>query len=87
MTLVLLRTTSSSGRTNATKSRKPKMTDPLAITLHEHHSRFIPPLGRVTGDQLVRKLIIVICRPHDFFRSQNSEVQNSGVRSAPRLTR
>jgi hypothetical protein len=55
------------------------MTDPLAMTLHEHHSRFIPPLGRVTGDQLIRKLIIVIRRPHSYSGAILQEPGVTGV--------
>jgi hypothetical protein len=55
------------------------MGDSLDVALQEHHSRFIAPLGRITGDEVVRELIIVICCPEAHFEKKFRSCRSSGV--------
>jgi hypothetical protein len=55
------------------------MGDSLALTLHEHHSRFAAPLGRVTRDEFVRELVVVIRCPQTHSVRKNQELQERTV--------
>jgi hypothetical protein len=62
------------------KIREMKMGDPAGFPLQKHHPGFIPSLGRVSSNQLLWKLIIVICSPHlQEFRSIGVEQWSGGA--------